>query len=95
MCILVSVLDDYVHSYVGFRCLCAYLRRFCMKMCIDCARKCLNQRRSANTGPENDSFRRRATTDSRVNISIGATAVQIGVCPRLYCPPSVRATGVA
>ena len=39
--------------------------------------------------------RRRATTDTRVNTSIGTIAVQSGVCPRLYCTPSVRATGVA
>ena len=34
-----------------------------------------------------------ATTDTRVN-TIGTTAVQSRVCPRLYCNPGARATGV-
>ena len=41
-----------------------------------CARKCLNQRGCAETGPANDSFARKATTDSRINMRIGATVVQ-------------------
>ena len=41
-----------------------------------CARKCLNQRRCANAAPEDDSFARKVTTDSRINIGIVATAVQ-------------------
>ena len=36
----------------------------------------------------------RATTDTRV-YTIGTTAVQSRVCPRLYCIPGARATGVA
>ena len=34
MCILVTVLDEDVHTCVGFGCRCASLCRFCMKMCI-------------------------------------------------------------
>ena len=33
-------------------------------------RKCFNQRRCANTGPANDSFARKVTTDSRINLAI-------------------------
>ena len=41
-----------------------------------CARKCLNQRRCANTAPANDPFARTVTTDSRINIGVGVTAAQ-------------------
>ena len=34
MCLLATVLDEDVHTCVGFGCRCASLCRFCMKMCI-------------------------------------------------------------
>ena len=41
-----------------------------------CARKCLNQHTFQFSGPANSTFARTITTDSRINIGIGATAAQ-------------------
>ena len=41
-----------------------------------CVRKCLNQRTFQFSGPANSTSARTITTDSRINIGIGATAAQ-------------------
>ena len=49
-----------VSSYESFK--------FCIGVCTY-----INQRRNANTAPENDSFARRAMTDSSISIGVGVT----------------------